>query len=319
MDDEEKAMLNYKPPLTHMKTALWALWFVALTLLILWNQAETPADPWFTWGGWITLAALLLTTITPLIVSRDSPKIISNKLGTSIATPQPLLTIPAQSSHPAYGVWPAGSVKSWFVFNYEQTTRAYIIAPIGLVYIVGEEGSHKGKGINVLVNAHLEVYIDHSTLPPHVLEALTTMKNPHYDENMPILHGWWPLMTNPLEEEEYKEYKQRFRDIGVSEERIQDAMRTMMEASQKLTKFRYESQLVDMEKNLLRREKIVNSENADLRKMIQYLKVENKDLYERITGPKEKEVPRGLFQIATGQINGREPESNEEIDNKGRY
>ncbi len=315
MDDEEKAMLNYKPPVTQMKTALWALWFVFLILMVLWNQTETPADSWFTWGGWITTGLIVGVEIAPLLVSRASPKISSNKLGTSIGSPQPLLTIPAQSGHPAYGVWPAGSVKALFVYDFANSTKAYVIAPLDLVYIIGEEG----KGLNVIVNAHLEVYIDHTTLPPHIVESLLTMKKPSYNENMPILYGWWPLMTNPLEPEEYKEYKEMWRQLGVPEEHVPDAMRLMETGSQKLTKFRYGAQLVDMEKNLLRREKIVNSENADLRKMIQYLKVENKDLYERITGPKEKEVPRGLFQIATGHTNGREPESNEDIDNKWRH
>jgi hypothetical protein len=32
---------------------------------------------------------------------------------------------------------------------------------------------------------------------------------------------------------------------------------------------------------------------------VEYLKKENKDLYERIVGPREQERPRGLFDIPT--------------------
>ena len=293
MDDEEKAILNYKPPISHMKTAMWALWFVFLTIMIVWNQTEAPADPWFTWGGWFTFVGLALFGLTPLVVSRDSPKLTSNKLGSTVASPQPILTIPAQSGHPAYGVWPGGSVKAWFVYEFATSTRAYVVAPLDLVYIIGEEG----KGLNVVVNAHLEVYTNHSQLPPHILESLTTMKKPKYDENMPILYGWWVLMENKLSKEDEQKYKEMFRDIEVPEEKIEDAYRIMSMGAQKLTKFRYEDQLTNMEKNLTRREKIVNSENADLRKMIEYLKKENKDLYQRITGSKEPQQPKSIFQI----------------------
>ena len=307
MDDEEKAMLNYKPPISHMKTALWALWFIFLTAMLLWNQTETPADPWFTWGGWFTFIGIALFALTPLIVSRDSPKIISNKMGSTVASPQPILTIPAQSGHPAYGVWPAGSVKAWFVYEFATSTRAYVIAPLDLAYTVGEEG----KGINVFINAHLSGYIDHTQLPPHILESLTTMKKPGYSPAMPILYGWWPLMTNPVEEKEYKEYKALFRALGVPAEKEEDALRIMFMGSQKLTKFRYDDQLTNMEANLLRREKIVNSENADLREMIEYLKKENKDLYVRISGAKERQVPPSIFQMPK-----REPQEEQENDQR---
>lgn len=313
MDDEDKAMLNYKPPISHMKTALWGLWFVFLTIMILWNQSETPTDPWFSWGGWFTWVGTMLFLIAPLIVSRDSPKISSNKTGTSIASPQPILTIPAQSAHPSYGVWPAGSVKSWFVYEFAASTRAYIIAPLDLVYTIGEEG----KGLNVMVNAHLEVYIDHTQLPPHVLEALATMKKPRYEPNMPILYGWWPFMTNPLEPDEYKDYKEQFKNIGVPKENIEEAMRIMETGSQKLTKFRYEALLTDMEKNLLRREKIVNAENADLKEMIEFLKKENRDLYESRTGYKKPEQPRSMFDLSIPRRD-QEEESREEPERR-RY
>lgn len=308
MDDEDKAMLNYKPPITHMKSALWVLWFVFWTIIILWNQSEMPTDPWFTLAGWFSFAMMALTAITPLIVSRDSPKLVSNKMGTTVASPQPVLTIPAQSGHPAYGVWAGGSVKSWWVYNFAASTRAYIIAPLDLVYIIGEAG----KGLNVMVNSHLMPYIDHSELPPHILEELKTMKDPKYDENMPILYGWWVLMSNLLSKEDKKRYEELFEDIGVPKAQIPEAMRIMEMGSQVLTKFRYEEQLTNMEKNLLRREKIVNSENADLKEMIEYLKKENKDLYKRITGFKEPEKPRGIFEIP----NRRQPEEQPERDER---
>ena len=277
---------------------------------MLWNQSKTPTDPWFTWAGWFSFGMLALTALTPLIVSRDSPKMSSNKVGTTCASPQPILTIPAQSGHPAYGVWAAGSVKSWFVYEFATSTRAYVVAPIDLVYIIGEEG----KGLNVVVNAHLEVYIDHSQLPPHLLEALTTMKKPKYDENMPILYGWWPLMVNALSKDDKKRYEEMFEEIGVPKEHIPDAMRVMETGSQVLTKFRYEEQLTNMEKNLLRREKIVNAENADLKKMIEYLKKENRDLYQRITGFKEPEKPRSIFEIPNRRQPEEQPNNREERD-----
>jgi hypothetical protein len=299
MDDEDKAILGYKPPLSHMKNALWVLWFAFLSVMILWNQTETPMDPWFGWGGWFTAIGIALFVITPLVISRDSPKIVSNTMGSTIASPQPLKIIPAQAAHPAYGVYAAGSVKAWFFFDFVASTRAYVIAPLDLVYVVGEEGNERGKGLNLVVNSPLEKYYDHSTLPPHILESLKTMKKPGYDKNMPILYNWWPLMVNELTEKDKEKLQQDLRRIGVDESQMQNAVRIYETYSCKLSKFRYEDQLTNMEENLDRREKIVNSENSDLREMVEYLKKENKDLYERIVGPREQERPRGLFDIPT--------------------
>jgi len=307
MDDEEKAMLNYKPPISHMKTAMWVLWFIFLTAMILWNQSETPADPWFTWGGWFTSVAIALIALAPLIVSRDSPKITSNKLGSTVASPDPIQTIPAQSGHPAYGIWAGGSVKSWFVYEFATTTRAYIIAPLALAYTIGDGG----KGVNVFINAHLEQYIDHTQLPPHILDGLESMKKPSYNPSMPILYGWWPMLTNPIDPKEYKEYREHFRNLGLPEDKIEDAMRFVEMASQKLTKFRYDEQLTNMESNLLRREKIVNSENADLKKMIEYLKKENRDLYESKAGPRKQGPPPSIFQMPRRE----EPEQDDDDRN----
>ena len=292
MDEEEKVELNYKPPLSHMKTGLWALWFVFLTVMILWNQTETPADQYFTWGGWGSFIGIALFALAPLVISRDSPKLSSNKIGTTCASPYPVLEIPAQTAHPKYGVHCAGSVKSWFVYDFTQSTRAYIIAPTDLVYVIGEEG----KGLNVVVNCHLERY-EPDQLPPHILDALSTMKKPPYEPNMPIYYGWWPLMENRLEKKDEIAYRDQFRDIGVLEEHIDDAMRIMNTGSQVLSKFKYDKQLTDMEKNLLRREKNVNSENADKKKMIAYLKKENEDLYRRITDWKEPRPPTSMLQM----------------------
>ena len=311
MDEEERAIMNYRPPISHMKNALWALWFVFVTLMILWNQTEVPADPWFTWMGWVTAAGIAFFVITPLVISRDSPKIVSNKMGSTIATPQPLHIIPAQAAHPTYGVYAAGSVKAWFFFDFVASTRAYVIAPIDLVYVIGEEGNERGKGLNVVINSPLEVYTDHSTLPPHILETLQTMRKPGYQPNMPILYNWWPLMVNELSEKDEERYKKQFKEIGVTEEHIDDAWRIMETGSQKLTKFRYEEQLTNMEKNLVRREKIVNSENADLKEMIEYLKKENKDQYERITGSKEPERQRSMFEMPGRRDNDQTREREE--------
>jgi hypothetical protein len=88
-------------------------------------------------------------------------------------------------------------------------------------------------------------------------------------------------------------------------------MRLLEQASQKLTKFRYVDQLTNMEANLLRREKIVNSENADLREMIEYLKKENKDLYVRISGAKDRQVPPSIFQMPR-----REPEEDQNTEQR---
>lgn len=293
MREEEKAELNYRPPIAHMKTGLWALWFVFVTIMILWNQSETPTDPWFAWCGWLSFVGIALFGIAPLVISRDSPKIVSNKLGSTCASPLPVLDIPAQAAHPKYGVWCGGSVKAWFVYEFATSTRAYIIAPKDLVYVVGEEG----KGLNVVVNCYLEVYTDHTQLPPHVLEALSGMKKPLYEPNMPILYGWWPLTENKLEEEDMLDYKAQFRGIGVAEEHIMDAIRIVTTASQKLTKFEYGAQLTDMESNLIRREKIVNSENQDLKKGNAYLKVELDDAYKRLTDWKEPQSPKSIFQL----------------------
>ena len=312
MDDEEKAMMNYKPPLSHMKTAMWALWFVFLTLIILWNQTETNFDPWFAWGGWFTAGGFALFALTPLIVSRDSPKIVSVKIGTSIASPQPILTIPEQPGHPAYGVWPAGSVKSWFVYEFAQSTRGYVIAPLDLAYVMGEEG----RGLNVVINCHVEGYTDHTQLPPHILESLKSMRKPMYDNKMPIYYNWWPALINELDEKDYNDLIRDFKYLGVTEDKIQDARRILETAACKLSKFRYGEQFASMEKNLLRREKIVNSENADLKKSIQYLKVENEDLYKRITGTKDHEQPKSLLSIPSAR---RDREESEDENRGDRY
>lgn len=317
MDQEERELASYRPPVAHMKNIFWVLWFIALTILCLWNRSETPADPIFTWGGWITFAIIALIAITPLVIARDSPKMASNKLGTTIGSPNPLQIIPEQPGHPAYGIWPGGSVKAWFFYDSAATSRAYIVAPMDLVYVLGEEGHGRdsvAKGLNVVVNCHLEYY-RHDTLPPHILDALQTLKRPAYNPDMPVLYGWWPIWIKELSESEKEGFVKKFLELGMSQDKIQDAMRFLETASNKLTKFKYEDQLTKMESNLLRREKIVNAENADLKKRIEYLKKELNDQDKRQSGYKEPRHPDSMFQIPRRE----QQEEPEERPDRGGY
>jgi hypothetical protein len=299
-----------------MKNIFWVLWFVGLIILALWNKTETPADPIVTWGGWLTFFIIALIAITPLVISRDSPKLISNKLGTTIASPNPLKEIPEQPGHPAYGIYAGGSVNSWLFKETASTTRAYIIAPIDLVYVAGEEGHGKdsvAKGMNVDVNCHLEYY-RHDTLPPHVLEALQSLNRPAYNADMPVLYGWWPIRVNELSDEDKQKYLKYLMELGIPKEKTQDAMRFLEMAACKLTKFKYSEQLTKMETNLLRREKIVNAENADLKERIEYLKKELTDMDKRQSCYREPRPPDSIFQIPRREQPTEQPTERPERD-----
>ena len=182
-DDDEK----YIPPLTKMKGFMYFVFFVGFSLLVIINDSTVTTDPLIANILPIILAFIVIAEIGTRIVKARSPKFIGNIYGDSIATTIPV-EIPAQGAWPDMGIWFPGSVDGAGVKTY-LTTNCYAVFPTALAIV---------QGRNLDANVYLRKYVDHDILPPHIRTALRRMVKPAYKRDIPVIHGYYPRLTNKL-------------------------------------------------------------------------------------------------------------------------
>jgi hypothetical protein len=178
-----------------------------------------------------------------MLIGLRSPKFSSNKIGTTVATPDPITTVEPQGGYPEMALYPAGSVMAMEFFDIKMTTKALVWAPSALVYAVGEQD----KGVNLVVNCHLQKLAEHSELAPHLLEATNRVTRIGYKQSLPVYCGLFPLMINVLPAERMNEYRKRFMDLGISQElfdgsaekQIIGARQMLDQYAAETSKFRY--------------------------------------------------------------------------------
>lgn len=210
-DPEEK---EYRNPTAQMQNAVIVIFFVGYAIFGWVWGGHAYYNSFFAWGGWIFLAVIVLFKFTPMLIGLKSPKFSSNKIGTTIATPDPITTVEPQGGYPEMALYPAGSVMAMEFFDIKMTTKALVWAPSSLAYAVGEQE----KGVNVVINCHLQKLAEQSELAPHLLEATNRITRIGYKQNLPVYVGLFPLLINVLPAERLNEYRLRFAQLGISSE-----------------------------------------------------------------------------------------------------
>jgi hypothetical protein len=292
-DTEEK---EYRNQAAQMQNATIIILFLGYVLIgYVWGGSGE-YNTFFAWGGWIWLAGIALFKFTPMLIGLRSPKFSSNKIGTTIATPDPITTTEPQGGYPEMALYPAGSVMAMEFFDIKMTTKALVWAPSALVYAVGEQD----KGVNLVVNCHLQKLAEHSELAPHLLEATNRVTRVGYKQNLPVYTGLFPLMINVLPAERMNEYRKRFMDLGISQElfdgnadkQIIGARQMLDQYASETSKFRYGEEFTKPE---IMQATIMKSQAS----LISQLKADNKFYKGEITALHEmhrfsKDVAREL-------------------------
>ena len=329
-DTEEK---EYKSSATSMQNATLVILFIAYCLVgWVWGGSDY-TNVWFSWGGWIWLGGIALFKFTPMLIGLRSAKFSSNKIGTTIASPDPITTTEPQGGYPEMALYPIGSVMAMEFFDFKMSTKAWVWMPSALAYVVGEQD----KGVNVIANCHLQKLAEHSELAPHLLEATKRVTRVGYKQNLPIYVGLFPLLINDLPPERLSEYRNRFADLGISREgfdgnagnlapspnadlsKLIGVRQILDQYASETSKFKYGSEFTKPEQM---QATIIKSQNS----LISSLKADNKFFKTEISALHQlhrfaKETPRETswrdnLPIPTGQ---REQEREDQQDNRGRY
>jgi hypothetical protein len=317
-DSEEK---EYRNPTAVMQNASLVIFFIGFVIFgYVWSGSDN-YNTFFAWGGWLWLGVITLFKFTPMLIGLRSPKFSSNKIGTTVATPDPITTVEPQGGYPEMALYPAGSVMAMEFFDIKMTTKALVWAPSSLVYVVGEQD----KGVNVVVNCHLEKLAEHSELAPHLLEATNRVTRIGYKQNLPVYTGLFPLWINVLPVERLNEYRKRFADLGISKElfdgdrekQIIGVRQILDQYAAETSKFQYGPEFAKPE---LMQQTIIKSQAS----LISQLKSDNKFFKTEISALHElhrvsKEVTRETSWRDRLPIpSEREPER-EEPENRGGY
>ena len=230
-------------------------------LAYIWSSYQMWND-WVAFGGWLWLGIFLMFKWGPLIIENRSPKGVCNRVGTTVASPDPVVTISANGVYPELGIWPARGVR-WGVITF-LTARAYIICPTVLAYKIGQ-----GKqGVNVFWNAHLQIFTDHRELPPHVYQALRHMGK-SYKPEMPVFFNIFPLIINDPTEEQLGEYAIRFESLGIPREKFKQVRPILEQYACTMSVFRYEAGLTKFNESLEQALRVANADNAKLRALVE--------------------------------------------------
>ena len=262
MDEGERREAEYVPPFSLMQNAIWVVAFVAYVLLAYTWASHQVFNTWFALGGWVWLGAFLMFKYGPIVIENRSPKGICNRVGTTVATAEPVATIPANGIYPELGIWPARTLR-WGIITF-LTARAYIICPTVMAYRVGQ-----GKqGVNVLWNAHLQFFSDHRELPPHVYQALKHLGR-LYKPEIPVFFNIFPLMIHELTPEQLEEYTTRFENIGISRQKFKEIRPILEQCAATLTVFKYTPGLTKFDETLDQALRVANADNAKLRALVE--------------------------------------------------
>ena len=269
-DTEEKEFRN---PTSTMGNASLIIFFIGYYLVAYIWGGQGYCNTMLAYGGYVVLGAIVLFKFTPMLIGLRSPKFSSNKIGTTIATPDPITTTEPQGGYPEMALYPPGSVMAMEFFDIKMTTKALVWAPSALMYVLGEQD----KGVNVVVNCHLEKLAEQSELAPHLLEATKRVTRIGYKQNLPIYTGLFPLLINEVSKERLEEYRKRFEDLGISREVFDGNLETQIigvrqileQYAAETSKFRYGPEFMKPEQML---QTIIKSQAS----LISQLKGDNK-------------------------------------------
>jgi len=266
MDEGQKREVEYKPKISQMQNAMIIIFAI---LYVFWCWAFSSRGFYNTGiylGGWLWLGVFIMLKWGPAIIENRSPKGVSNKIGTTLASAEPVLVVPAQGTWPELGVWPAKTVRGLGVYAY-LTCRGYIICPTALAYIIGEQN----RGVNVFWNCHLEFFPDHRELPPHVLQALKGMRRPRYNPEVPAFFNIRPLMVNDPTTEQVEKFKKQFEEIGIDRDSFDKNIRPILETyASDLSRFKYKEPLTESGESLMQALRVADADNSRLRDSLEH-------------------------------------------------
>jgi len=309
MPTEEEAEADYRPPLSQMQNAGLVIFFVAYVVYGWVWAGSGYFNNAFAWGGWLFLGIFMMFKWGPMVIALGSPKGVSNKIGTTIASAEPVLVIPPEGDYPEMGVWPAKTYRSLGVYAY-LTCAGYVICPTRLAYIIGEQN----RGVNVFWNSRLRLITDHAELAPHIRTALRGMKRPPYVEAMPCYVGVYPLLVKDPTNEDLEEYRTWFERLGISRELFDgDPKKQIIGVRQKLEQyaadlsmFKYDEATMHPGKMFESQIKSLNAHNDVLVRQIDWLKDQLTSLqqmhkYGRDEEPERTWRDRIPFETGQGQ------------------
>lgn len=281
-------------------------------------------NSWYALGGWGLVGIFVMFFWGPLVVANRSPKFSSNKMGGTIASPQPILEVPSQGGWPDMVLYDPGSVKGLGLYEHTMSAKAYVWMPKALAYIVGEED----RGVNVVANCHLMQLSEHCELPPHLYDAMVMMRRPAYKSKMTCFLGLFPLMTNELTSEQVEYYRRRCEQFGVSRAAFDGEVEGRVpfksvfeEYASATSRFRPDEKFTKGESMTKMLESIMKSQNS----MIEKLRRDNSFFKSEIT------ALQGLYRVrkeATPEPTWRDrlpmggdsrPVEREEPDQRSRY
>jgi len=249
-EQEAGGETDYKPPMSQMQTPMLIIGFFGYCLLgWIWGGSGM-YNTFFAWGGWLWLIFLFLLLYGAKVVENRSPKFVSLVVGTTIATPEPIVTTAPQAGWPAMGLFALRTVKGLGIIEFAMTCRAYAWIPLELAYKIG----HEEKGVNVFANCHMMRLREHSELAPHLLDATRLIRKPPYNPEMTVYVGMYPLLTNELSPEQTEQVKRKFESIGIVRE-MYEKIRPILETyAATLSKFRYGPEFTkpDMLQNIIK-------------------------------------------------------------------
>jgi len=266
MDEGQRRELEYRPPMSQMQNALLVIFAIAYVFWCFAFAGNGYYNSGWVIGGWLWLFIILLFKWGPTVIENRSPKGVSNKIGTTLASAEPVLVIPAQGTWPEFGVWPAKTVRGLGVYAY-LTCRGYIICPTKLAYVIGEQN----RGVNVFWNCHLELFTDHRELPPHIRQALIGMRRPQYKPEIPAFFNIRPLMVNNPTPEQVEDYKKQFEELGFDRKMFDKSIKPILETyAATLSQFKYKAPITESGESLMEALKVADADNARLRDSLEH-------------------------------------------------
>jgi hypothetical protein len=306
---------EYKPPMSQMQNAMLIIAFIGYCLLgYVWG-GHGWYNTFFAWGGWLWLVLLFVLLYGGKVIENRSPKFSSNVVGTTIASPQPIITEEPQGGWPRMGLFALRTVRGLGIYEYSMTCRAYCWMPTDLAYTIGQEE----KGVNVVANCYLRRLTEHSELPPHLLDSMKLMRRPVYNPDMPVYIGYFPLLVNELTAEQIEECKKEFEAIGISRELFEPQIKGILERyAAKLSRFRYSEKFQKPEEMLQSQIRSLNTLNDSLKKANKHYRTEMSAIFDLTKFSKELPSRPDWRERISSYGPGEREQEREEQENRGR-
>jgi len=320
-EQEAGGETDFKPKMAQMQSAMLIIGFIGYCLLgWIWGGSGM-YNTFFAWGGWLWLIFLFILLYGSKVIENRSPKFVSLVVGTTIATPDPIVTTEPQGGWPAMGLFALRTVKGLGIIEFAMSCRAYAWVPLDLAYKIG----HEEKGVNVFANAHLKRLKEHSELAPHLLDATRLIRKPPYNPDMTVYVSMYPLLINELTPEQHEACKKELEAIGIPRDLYElvngkGGIRGIMERyAAKLSKFRYGPEFTkpDMLQNVIKSQA---SQIDALRDEIDTWKSDVSALHDLSKYGKEPRQEPGFFdRLPGGNRQERPPQNNQDQEEGRRY